>query len=133
MRKNPPASVPDLFMVETNTTTWERTLKAVTASGEVDWLLSEPGVPLMGDMFGGVVFGVEPSPLHCVGPFNENASRPAPAGEGAGERFFGLPAGLKVSPNEWSDSLDPGLVSGRCAQRTCIRETVNGWWGLGWL
>lgn len=63
---------PDLFMVETNTTTWERRLRAVSsASGEVAWLASSPGVPLMGDMLGGVIAGIEPSNNYCVGPFNE--------------------------------------------------------------
>jgi alpha-tubulin suppressor-like RCC1 family protein len=65
------ASVPDFFMVETNTSTFERTLRAVSESGEADWLAASPGVPLMGDTFGGVIAGVEPVPNHCVGPFNE--------------------------------------------------------------
>lgn len=65
------ASGADVFMVETNVTTWERTLRAVTASGEVQWLMAAPGVPLMGDMFGGVVAGVEPATNTCRGVFNE--------------------------------------------------------------
>jgi alpha-tubulin suppressor-like RCC1 family protein len=63
---------PDLFMVETNTTTWERRLRAMSSeSGEVAWLATSPGVPLMGDMLGGVIAGIEPSNNYCVGPFNE--------------------------------------------------------------
>ena len=60
------ASGPDVFMVETNTNTWERTLRAVTASGEVQWLMTVTGVPLMGDSFGGVVVGVEPTTNECL-------------------------------------------------------------------
>ncbi len=65
------ATGPDVFMVETNTTTWERTLRAIGPSGEVDWLATAPGVPLMGDMYGGVVAGVEPLTNTCLGVFNQ--------------------------------------------------------------
>jgi hypothetical protein len=50
-------SVPDLFTVET--TTWgSATLRAVSADGEVWGQQHSPGMPLMGDAFGGVVAGV---------------------------------------------------------------------------
>lgn len=50
-------SVPDLFTVET--TEWgNATLRAVSAEGEVLWQQHSPGIPLMGDSFGGVVSGV---------------------------------------------------------------------------
>ena len=51
------ASVPQMFTVETER--WgEATLRAVTAEGEVLWQQHSPGIPLMGDAFGGVVVGV---------------------------------------------------------------------------
>ena len=50
-------TVPDMFIVETQT--WgEATLRAVTSEGEVLWKQESPGIPLMGDSFGGVVAGV---------------------------------------------------------------------------
>jgi hypothetical protein len=50
-------TVPDMFIVETQT--WgEATLRAVTSEGEVLWKQESPGIPLMGDSFGGVVSGV---------------------------------------------------------------------------
>ncbi len=51
------ATVPDMFVVETQT--WgEATLRAVTSEGEVLWKQESPGIPLMGDSFGGVLAGV---------------------------------------------------------------------------
>lgn len=51
------ASVPLMFTVETET--WgEATLRAVTSEGEVLWQQHSPGIPLMGDSFGGVLSGV---------------------------------------------------------------------------
>ena len=48
---------PDMFIVETQT--WgEATLRAVTSEGEVLWKQESPGIPLMGDSFGGVLAGV---------------------------------------------------------------------------
>ena len=50
-------TVPDMFIVETQT--WgEATLRAVTSEGEVLWKQESPGIPLMGDSFGGVLAGV---------------------------------------------------------------------------
>ena len=50
-------SGPDLFIVETET--WgEATLRAVDADGNVLWQQHSPGLPLMGDSFGGVIAGV---------------------------------------------------------------------------
>ncbi|MDO8677529.1 MAG: hypothetical protein Q7R30_03065 [Acidobacteriota bacterium] len=50
-------SGPDLFIVETET--WgEATLRAVDAEGSVLWQQHSPGIPLMGDSFGGVIAGV---------------------------------------------------------------------------
>ena len=51
------ASVPAMFTVETKSR-GEATLRAVTAEGEVLWQQHSPGVPLMGDSFGGVLAGV---------------------------------------------------------------------------
>ena len=50
-------SVPDMFLVETRTR-GEATLRAVTAEGELLWKQESPGVPLMGDSFGGVIAGI---------------------------------------------------------------------------
>ncbi len=50
-------SGPDMFIVETKT--WgEATLRAVDAEGSVLWQQHSPGIPLMGDSFGGVIAGV---------------------------------------------------------------------------
>jgi alpha-tubulin suppressor-like RCC1 family protein len=51
------ASVPDMFAVETED--WDKaTLRAVTSDGEVLWQQHSPGIPFMGDSFGGVLAGV---------------------------------------------------------------------------
>jgi len=50
-------SVPDMFLVETRTP-GEATLRAVTADGELLWTQESPGIPLMGDAFGGVIAGL---------------------------------------------------------------------------
>ncbi len=50
-------TVPDMFLVETQKR-GEATLRAVTAEGELLWKQESPGVPLMGDSFGGVIAGV---------------------------------------------------------------------------
>ena len=48
---------PDLFIVEPEK--WgEATLRAVDAEGSVLWQQHSPGIPLMGDSFGGVIAGV---------------------------------------------------------------------------
>ena len=50
-------SAPDMFIVETEK--WgEATLRAVDADGSVMWQQHSPGIPLMGDSFGGVIAGV---------------------------------------------------------------------------
>lgn len=50
-------TVPDMFVVETQT--WgEAILRAVTSQGEILWKQESPGIPLMGDSFGGVLAGV---------------------------------------------------------------------------
>ncbi len=50
-------TVPDMFVVETQT--WgEATLRAVNSEGEVLWKQESPGIPFMGDSFGGVLAGV---------------------------------------------------------------------------
>lgn len=50
-------ATPDLFAVEARA--WgEATLHALTSEGEVLWRQESPGIPLMGDSFGGVVAGV---------------------------------------------------------------------------
>lgn len=49
--------VPDMFLVETLPSR-EATLRAVSAEGDVLWTEHSPGVPLMGDSFGGVIAGV---------------------------------------------------------------------------
>lgn len=50
-------SVPDLYVVETQT--WgQAVLHGVTADGEVLGRVESPGIPLMGDTFGGVIAGV---------------------------------------------------------------------------
>lgn len=51
------AATPDLFAVETRT--WgEATLHALTSEGDVLWRQESPGIPLMGDAFGGLIAGV---------------------------------------------------------------------------
>lgn len=50
-------SVPDMFVVETQTY-GEAGLRAMTADGEELWRQHSPGIPLMGDSFGGVIAGV---------------------------------------------------------------------------
>lgn len=51
------ADTPDLFAVESST--WgQATLHALTADGELLWRQESPGIPLMGDSFGGVIAGV---------------------------------------------------------------------------
>ena len=50
-------SVPDMFLVETQTR-GEAILRAVTSEGAQLWTQHSPGVPLMGDSFGGVIAGV---------------------------------------------------------------------------
>ena len=51
------AAGPDFFTVET--VDWGKaTLRAVGADGEVLWQQHSPGIPLMGDSFGGVLSGV---------------------------------------------------------------------------
>ena len=52
-------SVPDMFSVETNGTT--TIVRGVMASGDVLWSQQAPGKPLMGDSFGGLVAGSDPS------------------------------------------------------------------------
>lgn len=48
------ASVPHLFTVDT--ARWDTaTLRAVTSDGEVLWQMHSPGMPVMGDSFGGVL------------------------------------------------------------------------------
>ena len=51
------ATVPPLFIVETSAP-GEATLYAATPDGEILWRQESPGVPLMGDSFGGVIAGV---------------------------------------------------------------------------
>ena len=48
--------VPDMFVVE-RAAFGEATLRAVSSEGEVLWKQHAPGVPLMGDSFGGVIVG----------------------------------------------------------------------------
>jgi Chitobiase/beta-hexosaminidase C-terminal domain len=48
-------TVPNLFTVETDPITNESTMRALTASGEQKWVEAAPGLPVMGDSFGGVV------------------------------------------------------------------------------
>lgn len=48
---------PDLFMVEPGTF-GEATLRGVDGEGRVMWMEHSPGIPLMGDSFGGVIAGV---------------------------------------------------------------------------
>jgi alpha-tubulin suppressor-like RCC1 family protein len=51
------STTPALFAVETRT--WgEATLHALTSEGEVLWRQESPGIPLMGDAFGGLIAGV---------------------------------------------------------------------------
>lgn len=50
-------SVPDMFLVETRTG-GEAILRAVTSEGAQLWTQPAPGVPLLGDSFGGVIAGV---------------------------------------------------------------------------
>lgn len=64
-------SGPDAFTVETNVTTWDRTVRAINVSGEVQWMMAAPGVPLMGDAFGGFVGGIEPASNPCRAEFDE--------------------------------------------------------------
>lgn len=50
-------AAPDLFAVESRT--WgEATVHALTSEGEVLWRQESPGIPLMGDAFGGLIAGV---------------------------------------------------------------------------
>lgn len=49
-------SVPDMFLVETQAF-GSALLRAVTADGDVLWQQHSPGVPLIGDSFGGVIAG----------------------------------------------------------------------------
>ena len=51
------AATPDMFIVE-NRIWGEALLRAVTAEGQVLWSQESPGIPLMGDAFGGVIAGV---------------------------------------------------------------------------
>lgn len=62
---------PDAFIVETNVSTWERTVRPVTSSGAVQALIAAPGIPLLGDAFGGLVAGVEPQSNTCRAVFGE--------------------------------------------------------------
>jgi hypothetical protein len=50
-------SVPDMFTVETDATTGAITMRAVGADGIAQWSMEAPGIPLMGDSFGGVIGG----------------------------------------------------------------------------
>lgn len=50
------ASVPDMFAIDVANPV-ETTLRALTADGEVLWQQHAPGIPLMGDSFGGVLVG----------------------------------------------------------------------------
>lgn len=50
--------VPDMFVVESAPLSDTATLRAVTADGEVLWTQESPGIPLMGDSFGGVIAGI---------------------------------------------------------------------------
>jgi hypothetical protein len=50
-------TVPPLFLVE-SAVQGEATLYAATPDGEILWRQDSPGVPLMGDSFGGVIAGV---------------------------------------------------------------------------
>jgi alpha-tubulin suppressor-like RCC1 family protein len=50
--------VPDMFVVESAPLGDTASLRAVTADGEVLWMQESPGIPLMGDSFGGVIAGV---------------------------------------------------------------------------
>lgn len=51
------AGVPEIFIVE-SLASGEALLRAATSEGEVMWQQHSPGVPLMGDVFGGVIAGV---------------------------------------------------------------------------
>jgi outer membrane protein assembly factor BamB len=48
-------TVPDLFTVESNAAGDEFTMRALSATGEQKWTEAAPGLPVMGDGFGGVV------------------------------------------------------------------------------
>jgi alpha-tubulin suppressor-like RCC1 family protein len=65
------ADGPEAFIVETDSSSWERNVRAVTSTGEVKWMAASPGVPLMGDVFGGLIAGVEPAPNTCRAVFGE--------------------------------------------------------------
>jgi len=78
LRRDPPiyansidADSPEAFIVETDVTTWERTVRATTGSGEVKWQTSISAVPLFGDSFGGLVAGIEPASNTCRAVFGE--------------------------------------------------------------
>jgi len=49
----------------------ERIVRPVTLSGEVLSLIPSPGIPLMGDTFGGLLAGVEPAPNTCRATYGE--------------------------------------------------------------
>jgi alpha-tubulin suppressor-like RCC1 family protein len=65
------ATGPDVFTVDTNVTTRERTIRAISSTGDEQWMMVVKGEPLMGDAYGGLVVGVEPSSSYCRAMYGE--------------------------------------------------------------
>lgn len=95
------ATVPHMFTVETQD--WgQALLRAVTDEGEVLWQQQSPGVPFMGDSFGGVVAGVLDASGSSFGSYSRIGGGTAPPW-----RF--LSSGTLEQPAQASDGTLYGL------------------------
>jgi len=145
MRSEPPlfahrvnASVPHMFTVEMEQ--WDSTLRAVTSEGEVLWQMRAPGVPVMGDSFGGVLSVVydendNPRAYARVGGGSINSwryqsagelGRPAQAPDGTIYAIERLPGGVTSAGQRIMDKY--GIVldgaTGGLISRTLFRREV---------
>lgn len=134
------AAGPTLFTVETED--WSNaTLRAIGADGDVLWQQHSPGIPLMGDSFGGVLSGV----VNDDGDFRayvrlgggaappwryESAGfleKPAQAPDGTTYAIEHLPGGVNIDGATIRDKylLTLNGATGRVIGRTRLRREVD--------
>ncbi|MEO7158216.1 MAG: hypothetical protein ABI039_11670 [Vicinamibacterales bacterium] len=134
------AASPHLFTVESER--WgEATLRAVSSEGEVLWQQHSPGVPFMGDSFGGVLAGVFDANEDyrayirlgggSIRPWRFESrgwlDRPAQSSEGTIYAIEHLPGGLNPDGKEVWDKYSIAIdgATGQLIRRTLMTREIE--------